>query len=1050
MEKTRIKEILSRIERGEISPEEGRNLIHQDIETGSEENLRENIKEEAGDAVADQRNSIFRALQLNGICQMNQMKLRNVSPLKPKPGQVIVAVKATALNFMDLMCLSGMYPNLPDYPFVPGFECAGVVVAVGELVTNVKVNDEVLCLTDKRLGAHSTEICIDANLVYPKPETVSFEEAAAYSVAYLTEAHVFRLAQVRKGDYVLIHNAAGGCGHIAVQMAVERGAIVIATCGSEHKFPFLKQLGASYCINYRKQDFETEVMKITKQHGADVIINSLAADGIQKGFHVLAECGRYVEIAIFGLNQSRQFDLSRFTTNQSFFSVNIRTVMYQQRELFDEYVKDMMITLRERRYRIHIDKVFGFEEMKEAYAYLSGRESCGKIVIVNEYFDEIVNYYGAAAGEQLIPEAGNIITGRKPGEEYAIIGISCRYAGANTKEELWKNLAEGKCSIEEVPSERWSKEKYYDPDRSNIYATDCKWGGFLHDIDKFDPMFFGMSGKDAQLADPQQRMFLEEAWNALEDAGYASMSGEEQAVGVYLGIGTGDYQEYMLSKNVPMEAQAFWGNTSSVSASRISYILNLKGPSIAVETACSSSLVALHMACQSLKNEECEMALVGGAFAMVTPKFYIMCSNAGMMSNTGKCSAFDKSANGFVAGEGVSAILIKPLKKARMDHDHIYAVIKGSGVNQDGKTNGLTSPSALSQSSLETMVYDRYHIQPETITYLEAHGTGTSLGDAIEMQALKNTFAKYTKKAGFCALGSVKPNIGHTSMAAGLAGVIKIAMAMKHKQIPPQIHCEHLNQDFELENSPFYISKELIPWEVPENQKRRAAVSSFGFGGVNAHAVLEEYLYETAEKSDSPFYLFVFSAREKEALKKYLKKFLRWINEEGAAERLSDIAYTLQEKRYHFEIRYAVIAGTREELIQKLSQSFDEALYQTVRSQGKKTEIACADAKDGKLYYDYLKKWKESFEQGYQPDWNLLNKNRNSHTVSLPTYAFDQTRYWFEEPEKAPETGDGGEKEKQRNTARENLLKLFQDVSENKIDVEAAEEGMNRQIEGWF
>lgn len=1048
MEAIRIKEILRKIERGEISPEEGRNLIHQGNEESSMGDTKARICEEVKEGVFNQERSIFRALRLNGVCQIPQIKLSNEGPKKPLPGQVIVAVKATALNFMDIMCLSGMYPNLPDYPFVSGFECAGVVVAVGEYVTNVKVNDEVLCLTDKKLGAHSTEICIDANLVYPKPPSVSFEEAAAYSVAYLTEAHVFHLAQIKKGEYVLIHNAAGGCGHIAVQMAARRGAIVIATCGSERKFPFLKQLGASYCINYRTQDFEAEVLEITKQHGADVIINSLAADGIQKGFHILAECGRYVEIAIFGLNKSRQFDLSRFTANQSFFSVNIRTVMYQQKELFEEYVKEMLLTLGERRYQIHIDKVFKFEEIQEAYTYLSERNSCGKIVITNEYFDEIMDYYRSDREAQLASETDDKARKKMLDDEFAVIGISCRYAGANTKEELWRNLTEGKCSIEEVPGDRWSKEKYYDHDRNNLYATDCKWGGFLHGIDEFDPMFFGMSGKDAQLTDPQQRMFLEEAWSALEDAGYARMSGEEQKVGVYLGIGAGDYQEYMLSKNIPMEAQAFWGNTCSVSASRISYILNLNGPSIAVDTACSSSLVALHMACQSLKVGECEMALVGGAFTMVTPKFYIMCSNAGMLSNTGKCSAFDESANGFVPGEGISALLIKPLRKACRDHDNIYAVIKGSGVNQDGKTNGLTAPSALSQSRLETMIYDQYHIHPETITYLEAHGTGTSLGDSIEIQALKNAFAKYTKKSGFCALGSVKANIGHTSMAAGLAGVIKIAMSMKHKTILPQIHCEHLNQNFELEGSPFYIPSKVMPWEIPDGQKRKAAVSSFGFGGVNAHAVLEEYSYDITRKSDRPFYLFVFSAREKEALKEYLRKFLSWLKEDRKTEKLRDIAYTLQVKRYHFEVRYAVIARTHEELIERLSQSLDEALYYEMRIKRKAEEITitCADAKDEKQYYDYLKKWKLYFEQGYQLDWNLLDENQNAYTVSLPTYAFNRTRYWFEEKTEIQKTDNIKEKGAKRDTARENLLKIFQEVSENKIDVEEAEERMNSQI----
>lgn len=333
-----IRGILDRVKSGEITPEQGKEMIHErmgknvfarKIETFSE-------KEYADES------GIFKALELNGVCKVSQMTMRSFAPYRPKKGQVVVAVNATAMNFMDLMCLSGMYPNLPEYPFVPGFECSGVVVAIGDEVSSVKVNDEVICLTDQKLGAHSTEICIDESLVYKKPKSVTFEEAAAYSVAYLTEAHVFHLSQIQKGEYVLIHNAAGGCGHLAVQMAVERGAIVIATCGSDKKFAFLKKLGATYCINYQTEDFENVIMNITDGRGVDVVVNSLPYEGIQKGFRVLAEGGRYVEVAIFGLKSPKGFDLSHMVDNQSFYSVNIRTVMYCQPDLFHTYVRDML------------------------------------------------------------------------------------------------------------------------------------------------------------------------------------------------------------------------------------------------------------------------------------------------------------------------------------------------------------------------------------------------------------------------------------------------------------------------------------------------------------------------------------------------------------------------------------------------------------------------------------------------------------------------------------------------------------------------------------
>ncbi|SFJ95744.1 polyketide synthase PksN, partial [Thermoflavimicrobium dichotomicum] len=356
-------------------------------------------------------------------------------------------------------------------------------------------------------------------------------------------------------------------------------------------------------------------------------------------------------------------------------------------------------------------------------------------------------------------------------DSIAIIGMSGRFGKANSIHELWKYLANGTELVEEVT--RW------DLSGKNI---SCKYGSLLEHIDQFDPLFFNISGLEATYMDPQQRIFLEEAWKALEDAGYAGSGMDGRLCGVYVGWGGSDY-ESLFGDQVP--PQAFWGNAGSVIPARIAYYLNLQGPAVAVDTACSSSLVAIHLACQSLWSNETEMALAGGVCIQTTPKFYENAGRAGMLSPTGHCYTFDDRADGFVPGEGVGVVVLKRLRDAIADGDHIYGIIRGSGINQDGTTNGITAPSAISQERLERHVYDTFGIHPEQIQMVEAHGTGTKLGDPIEYGALTRAFRHYTDKKGYCAIGSIKTNIGHAAAAAGVAGLIKILLAMKHRQIPP-------------------------------------------------------------------------------------------------------------------------------------------------------------------------------------------------------------------------------------------------------------------------
>ena len=486
-------------------------------------------------------------------------------------------------------------------------------------------------------------------------------------------------------------------------------------------------------------------------------------------------------------------------------------------------------------------------------------------------------------------------------DDIAIIGMSGRLPDAKDVNEFWENLKAGKDSVKEVPERKWAISKHYGTDKDSPGKSYGKWMAILDDEDKFDALFFNTSPKEAERMDPQQRLFLEESWKALEDAGYSSTNLSKEKCGVFVGVGQGDYMRHF--NNEDIDSHVFTGGATSILASRISYYLNLHGPAVSIDTACSSSLVAIHQACQSIRTGESKVALAGGVCVITSEQMHIMTSKAGMLSEDGKCRAFDQEANGIVPGEAVGVLVLKSLTEAEKDRDRIYGIIKSSGINQDGKTNGITAPSFESQTRLEKEVYERANINPETITYIEAHGTGTKLGDPIEVKALKETFKFYTNKTNYCSLGSVKNNIGHTLTAAGVSGMIKVLLSLKHKQIPPTINYSELNEHIHLTNSAFYVNTKLKNWKTENNQPRRSAISSFGFSGTNAHMVIEEYHQhkKIVYQSDDPA-IIVLSARNEERLKEQAQN-LRTYLEQNKEINLYDVAYTLQVGREGMEER---------------------------------------------------------------------------------------------------------------------------------------------------
>lgn len=511
----------------------------------------------------------------------------------------------------------------------------------------------------------------------------------------------------------------------------------------------------------------------------------------------------------------------------------------------------------------------------------------------------------------------------KHGEhEIAIIGIGCRFpGGANDPDSFWGNLVGRVDSVTEIPTDRWNTAAYYSPLSGSAGKTDSRWGGFVEDIDRFDPSFFGISPREASSMDPQQRLLLETAWESFEDAGFVPDTSGGSKTGVFVGISTHDYSQIQASfrDKGTIGSHTTTGGVMSIAANRISYLFNFQGPSLVVDTACSSSLVAVHLACRSLRDRECTTALVGGVNALLIPDIYVGFSRMSMLSPDGRCKAFDASGNGFVRGEGAGMILLKPLRDALRDGNRIYSVIRGSAVNQDGRTGSLTVPGEEAQRRLILEACADAGISPSEIDYVEAHGTGTPVGDPIEASAIGSALGRRVNRP--CPIGSVKTNIGHLEAGSGIAGLIKASLCLHHGEIPPNLHFEQPNPgiDFVGLGIRVPVCTEKLP-----RPDAFAGVNSFGFGGTNAHVILQgkaEAPRMSPGEEPQTACLMVLSAPTPESLRDSAIQYRDWLA--GTALPLPDIAGTLLSGRFHHRHRIAVAAESREEAAGKLSAYLD-------------------------------------------------------------------------------------------------------------------------------
>ncbi|AEY65546.1 condensation domain-containing protein [Clostridium sp. BNL1100] len=603
-------------------------------------------------------------------------------------------------------------------------------------------------------------------------------------------------------------------------------------------------------------------------------------------------------------------------------------------------------------------------------------------------------------------------------KDIAVIGMSAHLPQASDLDEFWDNMRNGIDCVTEFPNSRRA-----DADRylrfKNMYVNDVKYrdGAYLEEIDKFDYKFFNISPKEAALMDPNQRLFLQTAWEAIEDSGYGSRKIEGSETGVYVGYVSGlEYKQFISEVEPSSSVASIPGNLTSVIAGRLSYILDLKGPSVMVDTACSSSLVAVHMACTGIRNGDCEMAIAGSVKLSFLPvqtgdKF-------GIESGDSRTRAFDDSSDGTGMGEGVIAILLKPLSKAVRDGDRVYGVIKGSAVNQDGRSIGLTAPNAVAQEKVILKAWKDAGINPETISYIETHGTGTKLGDPIEIDGITRAFRNYTQKNQFCAIGALKTNIGHLDNASGIAGLVRAILAMDNKEIPPILHFNKPNSKINFETSPVYINKELTPWET-EGFARRCGVSAFGLSGTNCHVVLEEppaIEYEQEIESEK-IKVFTISAKSLDALRILIQKYLK-LTEKWDKQKLEDICYTALTGRGHYEYRVAIVIRSKDDFKDKIrelskmdiaKESGERFFYGQCHKLNNQidasTNTMLIEFVEGScVNEDLINEILKLYVKGANIQWEEMYRKESRKKAAIPVYPFEKRRCWIEIPEVSKET----------------------------------------------
>ncbi|WP_414514568.1 beta-ketoacyl synthase N-terminal-like domain-containing protein [Nostoc sp. PCC 9305] len=596
-------------------------------------------------------------------------------------------------------------------------------------------------------------------------------------------------------------------------------------------------------------------------------------------------------------------------------------------------------------------------------------------------------------------------------EPIAIVGIGCRFpGGVRSPASFWNLLQNGRDAITEIPSDRWNVNKFYHPDPVEPGKMYSRWGGFLDQIDQFDAKFFGISGAEAARIDPQQRLLLETTWEALEDAGQVPEHLAGSDTGVFIGVLNRDYSYIQMDERNrdAINAHTIVSSNLNLVPNRISYCFDFTGPSLPIDAGCASSLVAVHFACSSLWNGECSLALAGGVNIIFKPEISIAMSKAFLLSADGRCKSFDAAADGFVRAEGVGVVVLKPLSHALADGDAIYATIRSSAVSQNGRGSSFTAPEALAQQAVMQKAYQRAGILPQQVQYVETQGSGSPMGDEIEAKAIGAVIGSDRSLGNECAIGSVKTNIGHMEAAAGIGGLIKAALAVNHRQIPPNLHFQTPNPKIPWEELRLRVPQSLEPLTNKDNQPPIVSVNGFGLGGTNVHVILQgvESLTSDTAIANQP-QLFLMSARSPEALKAFAKAYIEFLSQDSSARiSLADICYTTSLRRSHHSYRLAMVVDSKKQLVEHLvaflAQESRPSMFleqqgeqrgRGAEGQGRIPQFKILNFATERA--QILNSLAERYTLEDSIDWNALYPHGGCF-VRLPSYPWQRQRYWQE------------------------------------------------------
>ena len=918
---------------------------------------------------------------------------RAVSRRSPGPDEVEVETVAIGLNFRDVMEALG---RIGTEPRPLGLEFAGRITALGPAVVGLTIGQAVVGIA---IGSLKRHVVTRASLVAPKPPGLSFAEAASLPIVFLTAVWTMEtLARLGGGQNVLVHAATGGVGLAAQQVISGAGATMFGTAGSPQKREHLQQLGLTCVSDSRSVAFAEAVRDATEGAGVDVVLNCLAGPMTDAGLRLVRPGGIFIEIGKTDIRAPG--DVARINPRIRYTVFDLLGEIDRNPDLVGRKLNALMDRFGSGELTALPVSPFRFDDAPTALRYLSRARHIGKVVLTDE----------AVAQALPLPRPAVTATAKAAPasmpDAIAIIGMAGRFPGAPDVAAFWRLLRDGIDAIGEVPDGRWTDREFVACGAQGSGEARHRTGGFIAEAESFDAAFFGISPREALLMDPQQRVLLEQAWLALNDAGVATNEPLHRRTGVFIGASASDYGLKAALAGIAPDRPSLVAQMPSSLAARLGYAFDLKGPCLTVDTGCASAVAALKLAVDALRAGEIDMAIAGAVAIQSTPQLALMADQAAILSPDGRCHSFAADGQGLTLSEGVGVVVLKRLSDATANGDAVHAIIRAVAVSQNGATNGMNVPSVSAQVEVARSAFAKAGIAPDTVSYIEGHGVGTRAGDTAEIAALTEVFGRQRS----IALGSAKSNIGHTLAAAGMAGLFKVVLQLRHETLAPSLHVgSGVSED--LSATSISVNTTLRTWRSTDGEARRAAVNAFSINGGNGFVLVEQAPPPPPRSvgGGTQPTLFLVAARDEAALRLRLRDLGAWLQD--ATEPFSDIAAALRSTAAELPWRAAFVAtdtgSLRDHLLAAASgPPAPGACFGTARAGDAETQPIfasmaiqlCTDAATTTRPTAQAKLLAAArlFVDG--ANFSVPTDPTARPARTLPLYRFNRQRFWFGDP----------------------------------------------------